>query len=49
MVYTVNDGGQGYSWAGEKIFRIRCMFPAMEQKQLPGGLFPAFWSYGTDT
>lgn len=47
-VYSVNDLGQGHTWAGPKIFRIRCMFPAPPQDKLAGGLFPAFWSYGTE-
>ena len=46
-LYTVNDCAQGYAWAGPKIFRIRCMFPK-EDGAIPGGLFPAFWSYGTE-
>lgn len=46
--YSINDLGQGYTWAGPKIFRIRCRFPAVAQKDLAGGLFPAFWSYGTE-
>ncbi|PTY01396.1 hypothetical protein DB346_13085 [Verrucomicrobia bacterium LW23] len=43
--YSVNDLGHGYTWRGPKVFRIRCMFPKADQKQLAGGLFPAFWSY----
>lgn len=46
--YTVNDMGQGYTWAGPKIFRIRCMFPRVAQADLAPGLFPAFWSYGSE-
>lgn len=46
--YSVNDMGQGYTWTGPKVFRIRCMFPKADQKELGGGLFPAFWSYGTE-
>ena len=47
--YTVNDMGQGYSWAGPKVFRVRCRFPdAPGGAKLPKGLFPAFWSYGTE-
>ena len=46
--YSVNDMGQGYTWAGEKIFRIRCMFPKRKKEDVAGGLFPAFWSYGTE-
>ena len=46
--YSVNDLGHGYTWTGPKIFRIRCMFPKVSQDDLAGGLFPAFWSYGTD-
>ena len=47
--YTVNDMGQGYSWAGPKVFRVRCRFPAApDGTTLPKGLFPAFWSYGTE-
>jgi hypothetical protein len=42
-LYSVNDAGQGRSWAGEKIFRLRCRFPRYDN--LPGGFFPAFWSY----
>lgn len=48
-LYTVNDLGHGYTWKGPKIFRIRCMFPKAEQKELAGGLFPAFWSYDPDS
>ncbi len=44
-LYTVNDLGHGYTWSGAKIFRIRCMFPAVPQAELTRGLFPAFWSY----
>lgn len=47
-MYSVNDMGYGYSWKGPKIFRIRCMFPDVPQKDLPSGLFPAFWSYGIE-
>jgi hypothetical protein len=47
-IYTVNDMGWGYTWKGPKIFRIRCMFPKVEQKDLAAVLWPAFWSYGTD-
>ncbi len=47
--YSVNDLGHGYTWAGPKIFRIRCMFPKIAPKDLPGGLFPAFWSYAPDS
>jgi hypothetical protein len=47
-VYTVNDMGWGWTWKGPKIFRIRCMFPKIPQKNLSGQLWPAFWSYGTD-
>jgi hypothetical protein len=46
--YSVNDLGHGYTWSGPKIFRIRSMFPKIDQKDLPGGLFPAFWSYDPD-
>ncbi|HHV44604.1 MAG TPA: hypothetical protein GXX57_08085 [Firmicutes bacterium] len=46
--YSVNDLGQGYVWSGPKIFRIRCMFPKIAEHLLPGGLFPAFWSYGIE-
>ncbi|MCM8537727.1 MAG: hypothetical protein NE334_17430 [Lentisphaeraceae bacterium] len=46
--YSINDMGQGYTWDGPKVFRIRCMFPKIPQKKLTGGLFPAFWSYGTE-
>lgn len=46
--YSVNDLGHGYTWTGPKIFRIRCMFPAIAQADLAGGLFPAFWSYDPD-
>ena len=46
--YSINDMGQGYTWDGPKVFRIRCMFPKIPQKELTGGLFPAFWSYGTE-
>jgi hypothetical protein len=44
-LYTVNDLGHGYAWKGPKIFRVRCLFPKTEPKDLAGGLFPAFWSY----
>ncbi len=47
-MYSVNDMGYGYSWKGPKIFRIRCMFPKIPQKDLPSGLFPAFWSYAIE-
>lgn len=47
-MYSVNDMGFGYTWSGPKVFRIRCMFPNIDQKQLGGGLFPAFWSYGLE-
>ncbi len=47
-IYTVNDLGHGYAWRGPKIFRIRCMFPKYSQKEVPGGLFPGFWSYDND-
>ncbi|MBN2711366.1 MAG: hypothetical protein JXR97_02895, partial [Planctomycetes bacterium] len=46
--YSVNDLGHGYTWIGPKIFRIRCMFPKEDKKELAGGLFPAFWSYSTE-
>jgi len=46
--YSVNDLGHGYTWKGPKIFRIRLMFPQIAQDDLPGGLFPAFWSYDPD-
>jgi len=46
--YSVNDLGHGYTWSGPKIFRIRSMFPKIEQTNLAGGLFPAFWSYDPD-
>lgn len=46
--YSVNDLGHGYTWSGPKIFRIRSMFPKIAKSDLPGGLFPAFWSYGPD-
>ena len=46
--YSVNDLGHGYTWIGPKVFRIRCMFPDVPQKELAGGLFPAFWSYSPD-
>lgn len=47
-IYSVNDLGQGYTWEGPKVFRIRCMFPKTAPKDLNKGLFPAFWSYGTE-
>tara|TARA_R110002096_G_scaffold42144_14_gene113775 strand:- start:310 stop:2718 length:2409 start_codon:yes stop_codon:yes gene_type:complete len=47
-LYSVNDLGHGYTWDGPKIVRIRCMFPDIPQKELTRGLFPAFWSYGTE-
>lgn len=46
--YSINDLGQGYTWSGPKIFRIRCMFPEVPQGALAGGLFPAFWSYSPE-
>ncbi len=47
--YSVNDMGQGYSWAGPKIFRVRSRFPKpADGGKVPPGLFPAFWSYGTE-
>ncbi|QNN21634.1 hypothetical protein HED60_04880 [Planctomycetales bacterium ZRK34] len=46
--YSVNDLGHGHTWIGPKIFRIRCMFPKIDPKQLPRGLFPAFWSYSPE-
>jgi hypothetical protein len=46
--YSVNDLGHGYTWNGAKIFRTRCMFPKVAKADLAGGLFPAFWSYGTE-
>lgn len=46
--YSVNDMGHGYTWAGPKIFRIRCMFPKKAPEELGVGLFPAFWSYDVD-
>lgn len=48
-LYTVNDLGHGYAWKGPKIFRVRCMFPKVDQKELAKGLFPAFWSYSPDS
>lgn len=36
--YSVNDMGHGYTWSGPKIFRIRCLFPKSEQKDLIEGL-----------
>ncbi len=47
-IVSVNDLGQGYSWTGPKVFRTRVMFPKKDPKKIPGGLFPAFWSYGTE-
>ena len=46
--YSVNDMGQGHTWSGPKVFRIRCMFPKVPKTELAGGLFPAFWSYGME-
>jgi hypothetical protein len=46
--YSVNDLGHGYTWAGPKVFRLRVQFPNIPPDKLPGGLFPAFWSYGID-
>ncbi len=47
--YSVNDLGHGYTWAGPKIVRIRCkLLPSVPQKDLAGGLFPAFWSYNPE-
>ncbi len=45
-IYTVNDAGQGHSWEGEAIFRLRCKFN--EYSKVPGGLFPAFWCYSLE-
>ncbi len=45
-IYTVNDAGQGHSWEGEAIFRLRCRFS--EYSEVPGGLFPAFWCYSLE-
>ena len=47
-LYTVNNCSQGYVWSGPKVFRIRCMFPKEDPKTVAHGLFPAFWSYGTE-
>ncbi len=47
-MYTINDLGHGYTWAGPKIFRIRVKFPKTAPEDLATGLFPAFWSYSTD-
>ncbi|MDF3131087.1 hypothetical protein P0Y35_17885 [Kiritimatiellaeota bacterium B1221] len=47
-LYTVNDQGQGYAWTGPKVFRIRFRFDKLDPKKTPPGLFPAFWSYGTE-
>jgi len=47
-LYTVNDLGHGYTWKGPKVIRYRVMFPEIPEKDLPGGLFPAFWSYDPD-
>lgn len=47
-IYTVDDMGFGYTWDREKIFRVRCRFPDIPQQELVEGLFPAFWSYGTE-
>ena len=44
-IYTVNNTGQGRSWA-RGIFEIRCKFPTYAQ--VPGGLIPAFWGYCTE-
>lgn len=46
--YSINDMAQGYTWDGAKVFRIRCKFPKTVEKELTRGLFPAFWSYGTE-
>ncbi|WFB34983.1 hypothetical protein P3T73_12520 [Kiritimatiellota bacterium B12222] len=46
--YSINDQGQGYTWAGPKIFRIRFMFPKIDPAEVPPGLFPAFWSYAPE-
>jgi hypothetical protein len=42
-IYTVNDAGQGHSWEGETIFRLRCRMSSYDK--VPGGFFPGFWSY----
>jgi hypothetical protein len=45
-IYSVNDAGQGRSWAGAKIFRARVKFPRYDT--VPGGFFQGFWSYGLE-
>lgn len=45
-MYSVNNDGQGFSWQGETVFRIR--FKADSYDKVPGGLFPAFWSYALE-
>ncbi len=45
-IYSVNDAGQGRSWAGAKIFRARVKFPRYDK--VPGGFFQGFWSYGLE-
>lgn len=42
-IYTVDESGKGLSWEGETIFRLRCKAPFYDK--VPGGFFPAFWSY----
>ncbi|WP_313606845.1 hypothetical protein [Rhizobium sp.] len=45
-IYTVNDAGQGHSWEGEAIFRLRCRMGTYAK--VPGGFFPAFWCYALE-
>lgn len=45
-IYTINDAGQGHSWEGEAIFRLRCRMQTYSK--VPGGLFPAFWCYALE-
>lgn len=48
QIYSINDLGHGYTWAGPKIIRIRCKFTKFNAENMPPGLFPAFWSYGVN-
>ena len=48
-IQTFSLARKGDRWAGPKVFRVRCRFPdAPGGAKLPKGLFPAFWSYGTE-
>jgi hypothetical protein len=45
-IYSVNNSGQGRAWGGPKAFRARIKYPHIEE--VPGGIFPGFWSYGLE-